>query len=114
MVDGVSTVAALDALKQRAVVVALLGLHLSDEVDASLVECYGVGRGQDADVLQERCGRIGPFVPRYIKDGRMYQIMDAIRFMDLAERGNSKKMKEVAAQLNEDSNPVLIEVILKK
>ena len=55
-----------------------------------------------------------PFVPRYIKDGKMYQIMDAIRFMDLAEKGNSKRMKEVAANLNEDSNPVLIEVKLKK
>ena len=55
-----------------------------------------------------------PFIPRYIKDGKMYQIMDAIRFMDLAEKGNSKRMKEVAAKLNDDSNPVLIEVTLKK
>lgn len=54
-----------------------------------------------------------PFVPRYIKDGKMYQIMDAIRFMDLAEKSKSQKMKKAAAGLNEDSNPVLIEVVMK-
>ncbi|MBR4882363.1 MAG: 6-bladed beta-propeller [Bacteroidales bacterium] len=55
-----------------------------------------------------------PFVPRYIKDGKMYQIMDAIRFMDLADKCKSPAMKKVAASMNEDSNPVLIEVVLKK
>lgn len=54
-----------------------------------------------------------PFVPRYIKDGKMYQIMDAIRFMDLAEQCKSPAMKKVAASMNEDSNPVLMEVVLK-
>ncbi len=54
-----------------------------------------------------------PFMPRYIKDGRMYQLMDAIRFMDLAEKSNSRAMKKVAASMNEDSNPVIIEVVLK-
>lgn len=55
-----------------------------------------------------------PFVPRYIKDGKMYQILDAIRFMDLADKCKSPAMKKVAASMNEDSNPVLIEVVLKK
>jgi hypothetical protein len=54
-----------------------------------------------------------PFVPRYIKDGKMYQIMEAIRFMDLADKCKSPAMKKVAASMNEDSNPVLIEVVLK-
>ena len=59
MVDGVGAMTALDALEQGAIVVALLGFHLSDEVDASLIERYGVSGGKDADVLQERCGGIG-------------------------------------------------------
>ncbi|MBR7157823.1 MAG: 6-bladed beta-propeller [Bacteroidales bacterium] len=90
-----------------------------DELYGHALEFNGFGRMDNQDVkglagfTNDLDGGV-PFVPRYIKDGRMYQIMDAIRFMDLAERGNSKKMKEVAAQLNEDSNPVLIEVILKK
>ena len=54
-----------------------------------------------------------PFVPRYIKDGKMYQIMEAIRFMDLADKCKSPAMKKVAASMNEESNPVLIEVVLK-
>ena len=59
MVDGVGTMATLDALKQRAIVVAILGFHLSDEVDTSLIKCHGVGRGKDADVFQKWCGGIG-------------------------------------------------------
>lgn len=43
----------------------------------------------------------------------MYQIIDAITFMDLASKCNSLKMKEVATKLTEESNPVLVEVTLK-
>ena len=54
-----------------------------------------------------------PFVPRYIKDGKMYELMDAIRFIEQAQKSKSNKMKRVAASLTEDSNPILIEVVLK-
>ena len=43
----------------------------------------------------------------------MYQLVDAIKFMDYAEQSSSQKMKEIAAQLNEESNPVMVVVTLK-
>ena len=55
-----------------------------------------------------------PFLPSSIVDNKMYQIVDAITFMELAEKSNSQKMKEVAASLTEESNPVIIEVQLKQ
>lgn len=54
-----------------------------------------------------------PFYPIYIKDGKMYQMLDAIDFIEYAEVSNSAKMKEVAATLTEESNPVLVVVTLK-
>ena len=53
------------------------------------------------------------FYPIAVKDGKMYQLIDAIKFMEFAEQSSSAKMKEVAATLNEDSNPVLVIVKLK-
>ena len=53
------------------------------------------------------------FYPTYIKDGKMYQLVNAIDFIEMAEKSTSAKMKEVAAQLTEDSNPVVVEVTLK-
>ena len=54
-----------------------------------------------------------PFYPIYIKDGKMYQMLDARDFIEYAEVSNSAKMKEVAATLTEESNPVLVVVTLK-
>ena len=54
-----------------------------------------------------------PFYPIYIKDDKMYQMLDAIDFIEYAEVSNSAKMKEVAATLTEESNPVLVVVTLK-
>ena len=54
-----------------------------------------------------------PFYPTYIKDGKMYQMLDAIDFIEYAEISSSAKMKEVAASLTEESNPVLVIVTLK-
>lgn len=54
-----------------------------------------------------------PFYPTYIKDGKMYQMLDAIDFIEYAEISNSAKMKEVAATLTEESNPVMVIVTLK-
>lgn len=53
------------------------------------------------------------FYPQYIKDGKMYQIVNAIDFIEMAEKSTSAHMKEVAAQLTEESNPVVVEVTLK-
>ena len=55
-----------------------------------------------------------PFWPHVIYEDRMYQLVDAIDFMEAAEKSSSVQMKRVAAQLTEDSNPVLVEVMLKK
>lgn len=54
-----------------------------------------------------------PFYPKYMNKGKMYQLVDAVDFIEFAQIGNSAKMKEVAATLTDDSNPVLVVVTLK-
>ncbi len=54
-----------------------------------------------------------PFLPRHIKDGKMYELMDAVSFIEQAQKSKSAKMKKIAATLTEESNPILIEVTLK-
>lgn len=54
-----------------------------------------------------------PFWPVYASEGRMYQMLDAEDFISYAEKSNSPKMKEAAAKLTEESNPVLIVATLK-
>lgn len=54
-----------------------------------------------------------PFWPVYASEGKMYQMLDATDFISYAEKSNSPKMKEAAAKLTEESNPVLIVVKLK-
>lgn len=43
----------------------------------------------------------------------MYQIIDATDFIDYAEKSSSAKMKAVAAELTEESNPVIVVATLK-
>ena len=50
--DGVDAVARGDALFERAVVVALGGRHIENDVNASLVQCHGVERGEDAVIFE--------------------------------------------------------------
>ena len=54
-----------------------------------------------------------PFWPKFMTKKKMYQIIDAIDFIEMAEKSTSARMKEVAAQLTEESNPVVVEVTLK-
>lgn len=54
-----------------------------------------------------------PFVPHVVNGDKMYQILDAMTFIDIAQKSSSAKMKQVAATLAEESNPVIIEVTLK-
>ena len=53
------------------------------------------------------------FWPVAVYDNKMYQLVNAIDFIEVAEKSTSAKMKEVAAQLTEESNPVVVEVTLK-
>ena len=55
----------------------------------------------------------GTFSPMYVACDKMYEIVDAIAFMERAEASGSAGMKQVAAQLTENSNPVIVEVTLK-
>lgn len=55
-----------------------------------------------------------PFCPQVVEGGKMYQIMDAITFMEVARKSSSAKMKEVAALLTENSNPVVVEATIRK
>ncbi len=54
-----------------------------------------------------------PFFPYHISGNKMYQLVDAWRFIEQAESTGSKAMQEVAAKLNEDSNPVVVVATLK-
>ena len=54
-----------------------------------------------------------PFLPGAHSNGKLYQIVSAIDFIDAAEMSNSAEMKKVAANLTEESNPVLIVATLK-
>ena len=53
------------------------------------------------------------FYPKYMNEGKMYQLVDAIDFIEYAQKSNSQKMKEVAATLTEESNPVMVVATLK-
>lgn len=53
------------------------------------------------------------FWPQYAKEDKMYQLVNAIDFIEMAEQSTSARMKEVAAQLTEESNPVMVVVTLR-
>lgn len=55
-----------------------------------------------------------PFWPTAIIGDKMYQIIDAIHFIQQSERSRSAKMKEIAAGLTENSNPVIIAATLSR
>lgn len=48
-----------------------------------------------------------------MNDGKMYRLVDAVDFIEFAQMVNSTRMKEVASELTDDSNPVLVVVTLK-
>lgn len=54
-----------------------------------------------------------PFLPAYLIGNCMFQFIDAAKFMDLAGKCRSAKMKEVAAKLKPTSNPVMVVAKLK-
>ena len=54
-----------------------------------------------------------PFFPMATGNGKMYQLVSSIKFMDAADACGSAKMKAVAATLTEESNPVLVVATLK-
>ncbi len=53
------------------------------------------------------------FWPSYIRGNKMYQLVGADEFVELAEACGSAKVKEVAAGLTPESNPVLVVATLK-
>jgi hypothetical protein len=69
------------------------------------IEKYGFTNDMDGSGMS--------FLPKAAKGNAMYQLVDAYRFIESAERSTSDKMKEVAATLTEDSNPILVKAILK-
>ena len=54
-----------------------------------------------------------PFLPSYLIGNKMFQFIDAAKFIDLAGKCRSEKMKEVAAKLKPNSNPVMVVAKLK-
>ena len=54
-----------------------------------------------------------PFVIKFMDGNKLYQVIEAIDFIDFADRSNSAKMKAVAETLTEESNPVLVVATLK-
>ena len=53
------------------------------------------------------------FVPRFSSANCMYRVENADKFIEYAAQSKSVRMKEIAATLTEESNPVLIKVVLK-
>ena len=54
-----------------------------------------------------------PFWPDHIIGNKMYCIVSADLFIEEAEKSNSQKMKDVAATLTDESNPVIVVATLK-
>ena len=54
-----------------------------------------------------------PFMPNFFCGNLMFDCIEAIDFIDYAEKSGSEEMKRVAATLNEESNPVLVMATLK-
>lgn len=54
-----------------------------------------------------------PFLPAYLIGNCMFQFIDAAKFIDLAGKCRSAKMKEVASKLKPTSNPVMVVAKLK-
>ena len=54
-----------------------------------------------------------PFVIDNMFENKMYQVVDAITFIELAKKSNSKSVKEIAGKLTEESNPIVIVATLK-
>lgn len=54
-----------------------------------------------------------PFLPAYLIGNCMFQFIDAAKFLDLAGKCRSAKMKAVAAKLKPTSNPVMVVAKLK-
>ena len=54
-----------------------------------------------------------PFLPAYLIGNCMFQFIDAAKFIDLAGKCRSEKMKAVAAKLKPSSNPVMVVAKLK-
>ncbi len=54
-----------------------------------------------------------PFWPSKQIGNKLYQFVDAGIFIEMSKKYNSPRMKEIAATLTDESNPVLIEATLK-
>ncbi|MBR5855933.1 MAG: 6-bladed beta-propeller [Bacteroidales bacterium] len=55
-----------------------------------------------------------PFWPTKHIGNKLYQFVDAGTFIEMSKKYNSPRMKEIAATLTEESNPVIIEATLKE
>lgn len=54
-----------------------------------------------------------PFWPAFGDENKLYQFIDAGKFIELSQISDSKKMKAIASTITEESNPVMIVVTLK-
>ena len=54
-----------------------------------------------------------PFAPDAVYGDKIYQVIDAIHFIELSKEYGSPEMKEIAKGLDENSNPVLVVATLK-
>ena len=66
VLHGMGAMFLVDALLQRLGVVTLAADMVENKVEAGLVEGDGVGGGQNADVLDARCGRVSVAVAVYL------------------------------------------------
>lgn len=54
-----------------------------------------------------------PFWPNLITGNKMYQIIDALTFINMSKNTRSAKIKEIASTITENSNPVIVVATFK-
>lgn len=90
----------------------LCAMYLDKESDDLFVVPYNYEYSSQGFVNDLDEGGM-PFEPWHVSGNKMYQTLPAATFMEYAEISSSTRMKEVAATITEESNPVLIVATLK-
>ncbi len=87
-------------------------LFLYDKADKKLSLLKPDGHNKISSFVNDVDSGIA-FTPFYLKDDIMYQIIDAMTFIEAARESGSPQIQSIAAQLTDESNPVIMAVQLQ-
>lgn len=87
-------------------------LFLYDKADKKLSLLKPDGHNKISSFVNDVDSGVA-FTPFYLKDDIMYQIIDAMTFIEAARESGSPQMQSIAAQLTDESNPVIMAVQLQ-